>query len=83
MLIKKGIQKNALFVTIGILNKGFKFYPNFCNRRHDSLITYVTLGDITILSIKCANYCCISSGISKNEGIYLMQNANLTKKGGT
>ena len=83
MLIKQGIQKNAIFAPIGILNKGFKFYPNFCNRRHDSLIMYVNLSDITILSIKCANYCCISSGISKNEAIYLIQNANLTKKGGT
>ena len=73
MLIKQGIQKNAIFAPIGILNKGFKFYPNFCNRRHDSLIMYVNLSDITILS----------SGISKNEAIYLMQNANLTKKGGT
>ena len=37
------------------------------------------------LNIKGSHYCCIScviSLISKNEAINLMQNADLTKKGG-
>ena len=42
----------------------------------------MNLNDIAILNIKSADYCCISSGISKNEAINLMQNADLTKKTG-
>ena len=38
----------------------------------------MSLSDITILNIKNADYCCIISGISKNEAINLMQNTNLT-----
>ena len=40
----------------------------------------VNLSDIAILNIKGSDYCCIISLISKNEGINLMQNADLTKK---
>ena len=32
--------------------------------------------------IKCADYCCIISRISKNEAINLMQNIDLTEKVG-
>ena len=84
MLIKQANQKSAIFVTIGIfLNKGFKFQPNVCNRCHDLLIMSINLSDIAILSIKSADYCCIISGISKNEAIKLMQNADLTGKSRT
>ena len=43
----------------------------------------VNLSDIAILNIKVSDYCCIISLISKNEAINLLQNANLTEKGGT
>ena len=36
-----------------------------------------------IMKIKGSNYCCIISGISKNEAINLIQNIDLTKKCGT
>ena len=39
--------------------------------------------DIAILNIKNADYGCIISGISKNEAINLMENADVTKKSGT
>ena len=41
------------------------------------------LSNIAILNIKSVDYCCIISGISKNEAINLMQNADLTKKSRT
>ena len=41
------------------------------------------LSNIAILNIKSADYCCIISGVSKNEAINLMQNADLTKKSRT
>ena len=37
----------------------------------------MNLCDFTILNIKYSDYCCIISGISKNEAIKLMQNADL------
>ena len=40
----------------------------------------MNLSDIAILKIKIADYCCITSGIGKNEIINLMQNADLTEK---
>ena len=62
------------------LKKGFKFQPNICNRCHDLLLLSMNLSDIAILNIKSADYCCIISGIGKNETINLMQNADLTEK---
>ena len=43
----------------------------------------INLSDIAILNIKDSDYCCIINLISKNEAIKLMQNADLTDKGGT
>ena len=43
----------------------------------------MNLSNIVILNIKGANYCCIISGISKNEAINLMQNIDLTEKSET
>ena len=43
----------------------------------------MNLSNIVILNIKGANYCCIISGISKNEAINLMQNIDLTDESET
>ena len=39
-----------------------------------------SLSDNTISNIKNADYCCISSRISKTESLNLIENANLTEK---
>ena len=84
MLIKQANQKSAIFVTIGIfLNKGLKFQPNVSNACHYLLILSMNLSDIAISNIKCSDYCCIISGISKNAAINLMQNVDLTEKSRT
>ena len=62
------------------LDKEFKFQSDICNGCHDLLIIFVNLSNITILNIHDANYCCIISGISKNEAIKLIQNINFTAK---
>ena len=62
------------------LNYSFKFRPNFCNRCHVFLMLSMNLSDIAILNIKDSDYRCIISLITKNGAIYLMQNADLTKK---
>ena len=40
----------------------------------------MNLSEIAILKIKNVDYCCCITGISKSEGINLMQNINLTDK---
>ena len=65
------------------LNKGFKFQPNVCNGCNDFLMMPMNLSDIATLNIKGSDYCCIIREISKSEAINLMQNTNLTEKGGT
>ena len=60
--------------------KSVKFQPNVCNRCHDLLMMSMNFSDVAILNIKCADYRCIISGISKNEAINLLQNAGLTEK---
>ena len=63
-----------------LLNKGFKFQLNACNRCHDFLMMSINFSDIAILNIKGSDYDRIISLISKNEVINLRQNADLTKK---
>ena len=65
------------------LNKGFKFRTNVCNKYHDLLMMSMNLNNIAILNIKDFDFCYIISGISKNEAITLIQNADLTEKSGT
>ena len=63
------------------LNYSFRFQPNVCIRWHDLLMS-TNFSDIAILNIRCSEYCCIISSISKNEVINLFQNVNLLKKSG-
>ena len=64
------------------LNKHFKCQPIVWNRCH-LLMMSMNLTDIAILNIKGSNYCCITSGISKNEAMNLMQKIHLIEKIGT
>ena len=60
----------------------FTFQQNVSNRCHDLLMMSMNLRDIAILNIKNSDYCCIISLISKSVTINLMQNVDLTEKGG-
>ena len=59
------------------LDEGFNFQPHVCNGCHDLLMISMNLSDIAILNIKIADCRCIIKGISKNEAINFMQNADL------
>ena len=61
------------------LNFSFKFQPSVCNRTHDFLMMSINLINIAILNIKGSDYRCIINLIRKNEAIFLMRNADLTK----
>ena len=65
------ISKELMFLKKPMLAKQAN-QPNVCNRCHDLLIMSMNLSNIAILNIKGSDYCCIISGISKNEAINLM-----------
>ena len=58
------------------LDEGCKFKPDVCNGCHNLSMTSMNLSDIVILNINGADYCCIISGITKNEA---MQNIDSNK----
>ena len=64
------------------LHKGFKFQLYVRNECHVLLMMSKNLSDIAILNIKCSDYHCIVTGISKSEAINLMRNINLLEKNG-
>ena len=80
MLIQQLHQKCDICHYLYFLNKGFKSQPDECSGCHDLLMVSMNLSDIAILNIKGFYYHCIRSGISKNEAINVMQNADLTEK---
>ena len=49
------------------LNKGFNFQPNVRNGCHDLSMISMNLNSITLLNVKCFDYCCIITEISKDE----------------
>ena len=81
--VSKGIDVNKTSASLYFFNYSVRFQPNVCNSCHDLLMMSMNLSDIATLNIKCSDYRCIISLISKIEAIKLMQNANLTEKSGT
>ena len=78
MLISKSKECNICHYWY-FLNRVIKFQSYVCNRCHDLLMMSMYLSDIAILIIKSADFCCIISGISKNEAINLMQTTKTQK----
>ena len=62
------------------LNHSFTFQPNVCNICHDLSMMTIILTNIAILNIKDSDYPCVTSLISKNDVINLMENAYLNEK---
>ena len=56
----------------------FGFLLNY--RYHDLLIMFMNLSEIAILNIKCSDYRCIISLISKNKAVNLMPNSDWIEK---
>ena len=54
-----------------LLKKVFKFQPNVFNGCHDVLMS-INLNDIAILNINGADYCVITTEISKGEALHLL-----------
>ena len=52
MLIGQVNRISVMFVTLGILDKVFKFQPDVCNGCHDVWMMSITLSNIAILNIQ-------------------------------
>ena len=62
------------------LDKRFKFQPYICKECHDVLEMCMNLNDIAILNIRGVDYRCIINGISKSDGVNVLQNTDMTEK---
>ena len=62
-------------------NIGFKFEEHVCNKCHDLLTITHSLKDIARLSAKGATFRSILMGISKNEGLKLLNNSVTRDRG--
>ena len=60
---------------------GLKFEEHVCNKCHDLLTIACSLKDITILNAKGNTYRFILMGISKNEGLKILNNLVTYEKG--
>ena len=60
---------------------GLKFEEHVCNKCHDLLTIACSLKDITILNAKGNTYKFILMGISKNEGLKILNNLVTYNKG--
>ena len=59
------------------VNPGFKFQDYICNGCHDLTVLCVNISDITVITVKNADYCCIFYDINKSEPINLLNNSVL------
>ena len=62
-------------------NHGFKFQDSVCNGCHDLTILCFNLSDITIITVKNVDYCCIFYDFSKSKAIHLFKNSVLDDRG--
>ena len=60
------------------LHKMLKFQSDACNGCHDVIMMSMNRSEISILKIHDADYCWITSKISKSEAIKVMENIELT-----
>ena len=67
MLVKQMNRKSVIFVNISFLDKELMFQTYGSNGCHDSLMMSINLDDFVILSVKCVDYRCITSLITKMQ----------------
>ena len=60
---------------------GFKFEQHVCNKCHDLLTMAHSLKNIAILSAKGNTFRCLLRGISKNEGLKILNNSVIHERG--
>ena len=77
---KSNNSKECIVCDYWYLNHGFKFQKCVCNDCHD-LIMCLGLSDITIITVKSIDYCCIFNDIIKSDVIHFLQNSVFDDRG--
>ena len=62
-------------------NYEFNFRKLVCNGCHELLMMIHNIYNITITTIKGVDYCCTIYGVSKYDGIHLLENCVLNDRG--
>ena len=60
-------SKECMICHYCFFSHGFKFQDYVCNGCHDLTMLYLNISDITIITVKIVDYCCIVNNISKSE----------------
>ena len=70
-LAKSKNSKECMICYYYFFNHGFEFQGSVCNGCHDLTMLSVNISNISIITVKNADYRCIIHSISKSEAINL------------
>ena len=74
-------NKECLICHYWLFNHGFKFQDSVCNGWHDLTMLNFNLSNITIITVKNVEFCCIICNISKSGAINLLESVALVNHG--
>ena len=78
---KSNKNKECLICHYWLFNNGFKFQDSVCNGWHDLTMLNFNLSNITIITVKNVEFCCIICNISKSGAINLLESVALVNHG--
>ena len=74
---KSNNSKESIVWHYWYFNHRFKFPNSICNGCHDLFMLCLNISNITIITSKVIDYCCIIHNISKPDAINLLENSVL------
>ena len=78
---KSNNTKEYIIFPYWFFNHGIKFQYSVCNGCHDLTVLSVNISDIAIITVKNADYRCITHNISKSKAINLLNDSVLEDRG--
>ena len=78
---KSNKSRECMICHYWFFNHGFKFQDYVCNGCHDLTMLSVNISDIAIITVKNADYRCITHNISKSKAINLLNDSVLEDRG--
>ena len=79
-LAKSNNSKECIICYYWVFYHGFEFQDHVCNGCHDLSMLCLNISEMTIITVKNVDYCCIIH-ISKSEAISLLENSALEYHG--
>ena len=71
--VKSNNSKECMIFHYWFFNHGLEFQDSVCNSCHNLTMLCLSISDITIITVKNVDYCCIIHNISKSEAINLFK----------